>query len=95
MVHRRRAKLSVQQATERVRSLLEDDTAREQLGERMAQYKSANSFERVGAQHRHIYHHVDSQTVDALGDPTAESESTRSGPLLGACSAARGTPSDD
>jgi len=78
---------------ERVQSLLEDDAARERLAERMTQYKRANSFERVGADHCRIYHHVASGTVDALGEPA--SDAGRSDPLLGACSAGRGTPSDD
>jgi len=53
---------------ERVRSLIEDDTRLEQLSEIMAQYKRANSFEKIGADHQRINYHVDNGTVAALGD---------------------------
>lgn len=80
---------------ERVRSLMENDTRREQLGEIMAQYKRANSFEQIGRDHRRIYYHVDDGTVAALGDRSSEPESTQSRPLLGACSAQRSPAMDD
>jgi len=74
---------------ERVRSLIEDDTRLEQLSEIMAQYKRANSFEKIGADHQRINYHVDNGTVAALGDRA--SKPTRSQPRLAACSSQRST----
>lgn len=79
----------------RVRRLVEDDTRRAELAEIMRQYKRANSFEQVGADHVRIYHHVANGTVDALGKRAIAPDEPSSQPLFAACSAQRGALSDD
>lgn len=58
---------------ERVRQLLKDPSRRTRLAEIMAQYKQANSFEKVGTDHRRIYHRLENGT-DSEIEPSADSK---------------------
>jgi len=83
----------VDAVVDRVRTLLEDDAQRRRLADVMRQYRRANSFEQVGADHLRIYNHVDNGTVAELGDTTS-ADVEPSKPLLAACSAQRTATTD-
>ncbi len=78
---------------DRVRSLMEEDGRRKEVSEKMAQYKRANSFEQVGAEHEHIYTHAIDRTVADPGESSVGPAAVES--LPAACTAQRGTPADD
>ena len=79
---------------ERVRTLLEDGARRERLADIMCQYRRANSFEQVGAEHRRIYHHVSTDTVAELDDRDVEPDPEPATRARAACSAQRSVPTD-
>jgi glycosyltransferase involved in cell wall biosynthesis len=84
----------VETIADRVEALLADDVRRAELSRHVRQFKEANSFETVAAEHLAIYWstlggpapHRGSETADASTTPT-ESE-----PALAACSAQREAP---
>jgi len=79
---------------ERVRTLLEDDARRRRLAEVMRQYRRANSFEQVGAEHQRIYRHVSNDTVAELDDREAEPDPEPAARARAACSAQRSVTTD-
>jgi glycosyltransferase involved in cell wall biosynthesis len=79
----------VEEVTERLRRLLEDDERRERLSTAMSHYKRANSFEAVGLEHVRIYRGVVAGTPPTIGEGTTRSEQPTSAPARAACSAQR------
>jgi glycosyltransferase involved in cell wall biosynthesis len=79
---------------QRVRTLLEDDAQRGRLADVMRQYRRANSFEQVGAEHRRIYHHVSNDTVAELDDRNVEPDPEPAARARAACSAQRSVTTD-
>lgn len=79
----------LQEVTERVRTLLEDDVRRERLSRAMGRYKRANSFETVGFEHARIYRGVVAGRPPKRVEDTTPSERPASRPINAACSAQR------